>query len=85
LDIRLLSTAGLDHARGKAVIIIDSDLQDPPEVIPQLIARWKDGAEVVYAQRSRRVGETKFKLLTAAVFYRLMARITSVNIPPRHG
>ncbi|HEY6411340.1 MAG TPA: glycosyltransferase [Ktedonobacteraceae bacterium] len=78
-------SAGLDHARGKSVIIIDSDLQDPPEVIPQLVARWKDGAEVVYAQRSRRVGETKFKLLTAAVFYRLMARITSVNIPHDTG
>jgi len=67
------------------VIIIDSDLQDPPEVIPQLIARWKDGAEVVYAQRSRRKGETKFKLMTAAIFYRLMTRITSVNIPHDTG
>lgn len=78
-------SAGLDHARGNAVIIIDSDLQDPPEVIPQLVARWKDGAEVVYAQRSMRKGETKFKLLTAATFYRLMARITSVNIPRDTG
>jgi polyisoprenyl-phosphate glycosyltransferase len=78
-------SAGLDHARGNAVIIIDSDLQDPPEVIPQLVARWKDGAEVVYAQRSMRKGETKFKLLTAAAFYRLMARITSVNIPRDTG
>ena len=78
-------SAGLDHARGNAVIIIDSDLQDPPEVIPQLVARWKDGAEVVYAQRSMRKGETKFKLLTATAFYRLMARITSVNIPRDTG
>ncbi len=78
-------SAGLDHARGNAVIIIDSDLQDPPEVIPQLVARWKDGAEVVYAQRSTRKGETKFKLLTATAFYRLMARITSVNIPRDTG
>jgi dolichol-phosphate mannosyltransferase len=78
-------SAGLDYAHGEAVIIIDSDLQDPPEVIPQLIARWKDGAEVVYAQRSRRHGETKFKLMTAAAFYQLMARITSINIPRDTG
>ncbi len=78
-------SAGLDYALGEAVIIIDSDLQDPPEVIPQLIARWKDGAEVVYAQRSKRKGETKFKLMTAAIFYRLMTRITSVNIPHDTG
>jgi glycosyltransferase involved in cell wall biosynthesis len=78
-------SAGLDYAHGEAVIIIDSDLQDPPEVIPQLIARWKGGAEVVYAQRSRRQGETKFKLMTAAAFYQLMARITSINIPRDTG
>src|SRR5579859_127845 len=58
-------SAGLDYAHGQAVIIIDSDLQDPPEVIPELIARWQDGAEVVYAQRAKRTGETQFKLLTA--------------------
>ena len=78
-------SAGLDYARGDAVIIMDSDLQDPPEVIPQLIARWKAGAEVVYAQRARRTGETRFKLLTAAAFYRLIARITSVQIPRDTG
>ena len=78
-------SAGLDYARGDAVIIIDSDLQDPPEVMPQLIARWKAGAEVVYAQRARRTGETRFKLLTAAAFYRLIARITSVQIPRDTG
>jgi dolichol-phosphate mannosyltransferase len=78
-------SAGLDYARGDAVIIIDSDLQDPPEVIPQLIARWKAGVEVVYAQRARRAGETRFKLLTAAAFYRLIARITSVQIPRDTG
>jgi glycosyltransferase involved in cell wall biosynthesis len=74
-------SAGLDYAQGEAIIIIDSDLQDPPEVIPDLITRWKDGAEVVYAQRETRTGETKFKRVTAAAFYRLIARITSVNIP----
>lgn len=78
-------SAGLDYARGQAVIIIDSDLQDPPEVIPRLIERWKEGAEVVYAQRSSRKGETRFKLLTAAVFYRLIARLTSVAIPRDTG
>ncbi len=74
-------SAGLDYARGQAIIIVDSDLQDPPEVIPRLIERWKKGAEVVYAQRARRIGETRFKLVTASLFYRLMRRITSVDIP----
>lgn len=78
-------SAGLDYARGDAVIIIDSDLQDPPEVILQLVAHWKDGAEVVYAQRATRRGETRFKLLTAAAFYRLITRITSVEIPRDTG
>ncbi len=74
-------SAGLDYARGKAVVVIDSDLQDPPEVIPALIERWKQGAEVVYAQRATRQGETKFKLFTASLFYQLIGRITSVSIP----
>jgi len=78
-------SAGLDYACGQAVVILDADLQDPPEVIPELIARWKNGAEVVYAQRVRRQGETRFKLLTAAAFYRLIARITSVDIPRDTG
>src|SRR5881227_1207465 len=78
-------SAGLDYARGEAVIILDADLQDPPEVIPALIARWKDGAEVVYAQRSSRKGETRFKVLTASLFYRLITRITSVEIPRDTG
>src|SRR5271157_4606347 len=63
-------SAGLDYARGQAIIIVDSDLQDPPEIIPRLIERWKKGAEVVYAQRARRIGETRFKLVTASLFYR---------------
>lgn len=78
-------SAGLDYARGKAVVVIDSDLQDPPEVIPDLVGRWKAGAEVVYAQRSSRVGETKFKLITASLFYRLIDRITSIHIPRNVG
>lgn len=78
-------SAGLDHARGQAVVIIDSDLQDPPEVIIEMVERWREGAEVVYAQRSRRVGETRFKLLTAAAFYRIIRRITAVDIPQDTG
>src|SRR5260370_39546947 len=74
-------SAGLDYAQGQAVIIFASDLQDPPEVIPRLVERWKNGAEVGYAQRATSVGETKFKLVTASLFYRLIRRITSVNIP----
>jgi polyisoprenyl-phosphate glycosyltransferase len=74
-------TAGLDASCGKAVVIIDSDLQDPPEVIPDLIARWREGYEVVYAVRAEREGESWFKLFTAGLFYRLIARMTEVNIP----
>ena len=78
-------TAGLDYARGQAVVIIDADLQDPPEVILDLISKWKEGYEVVYAQRSEREGESWFKLLTASIFYRLIYRITDVNIPMDTG
>jgi dolichol-phosphate mannosyltransferase len=74
-------TAGTDYARGQAVIIMDSDLQDPPEVIPQMIDKWKEGYEVVYAQRTEREGESWFKLFTASLFYRLIYRITDVDIP----
>jgi glycosyltransferase involved in cell wall biosynthesis len=78
-------SAGLDHARGEAIVIIDSDLQDPPELIPELIDHWKKGAQVVYAQRRQRVGETRFKLFTAAAFYRLINRLTSMNMPRDTG
>lgn len=78
-------TAGLDYARGNAVVIIDTDLQDPPEVILDLISKWKEGYEVVYAQRSEREGETWFKLITASIFYRLIYRITDVKIPMDTG
>jgi dolichol-phosphate mannosyltransferase len=74
-------TAGLDYARGQAVVIIDADLQDPPEIIPELIAKWREGYEVVYAVRAEREGETWFKKMTAALFYRLIFRITDVKIP----
>ncbi len=74
-------TAGLDYALGDAVVLTDADLQDPPEVIPQMIAKWREGYDVVYGVRESREGETWFKLLTAKLFYRLIHRITSVNIP----
>lgn len=78
-------TAGWDYSRGEAVIVIDSDLQDPPEVILDLITKWREGYEVVYAVRREREGESWFKLLTAALFYRLICRITDVNIPMDAG
>ncbi len=74
-------TAGLDFSRGDAVVIIDADLQDPPEVILELIQKWREGYEVVYAQRTEREGESWFKLLTASLFYRTIYRITDVKIP----
>lgn len=74
-------TAGMDYAQGDAVVVIDADLQDPPEVIPELVAKWRDGFDVVYAIRERREGDSLFKRATAAAFYRLIARITNVDIP----
>jgi dolichol-phosphate mannosyltransferase len=74
-------TAGLDYSRGQAVVIIDSDLQDPPEVVLLMIDKWREGYEVVYGVRTDREGESWFKLMTASLFYRLIYRITDVNIP----
>lgn len=74
-------TAGMDHALGDAVIVIDADLQDPPEVIPELLEKWKEGNEVVFAVRQEREGETWFKKTTASLFYRLIYKITDVKIP----
>jgi len=78
-------TAGWDYARGDAVVIIDADLQDPPEVILELAKKWKEGYEVVYAVRGEREGETWFKKFTAAAFYRLIYSITDVKIPVDTG
>ncbi len=78
-------TAGWDYARGEAIIIMDADLQDPPEVIPELIAKWREGYEVVYAVRADREGDTWFKKTTASMFYRIVRRITDVNIPVDAG
>ena len=74
-------TAGADFAEGDAVIVMDADLQDPPEVVARMIEKWREGYEVVYAVRTSREGETFFKLLTASLFYRLLQRITDINIP----
>ena len=78
-------TAGWDYARGDAVIIIDADLQDPPETILDLIRKWKEGYEVVYAVRGERAGESWFKLWTASLFYSIIYRITDVKIPVDTG
>ncbi len=78
-------TAGIDYAGGEAVILIDADLQDPPAVIPRLIAKWKEGYEVVYAVRKLRKGERFWKRFSAKVFYRLIHRITDINIPVDTG
>jgi polyisoprenyl-phosphate glycosyltransferase len=78
-------TAGWDYARGDAIVIIDADLQDPPETILELAKKWKEGYEVVYAVRGEREGESWFKLWTASIFYRLIYRITDVKIPVDTG
>jgi len=74
-------TAGFDHARGDAVVVIDADLQDPPELIPEMIKHWREGFDVVYAQRTSRAGESVFKKTTAHLFYRIMQKLSRVEIP----
>nr|WP_263406136.1 MULTISPECIES: glycosyltransferase family 2 protein [Paenibacillus] len=78
-------TAGMDYARGEAIVVIDADLQDPPEVILEMIAKWKQGYEVVYGKRLKRHGETAFKKVTAKLYYRLLSSMTSVDIPTDTG
>ncbi|HEX4259484.1 MAG TPA: glycosyltransferase family 2 protein [Acetobacteraceae bacterium] len=78
------TTAGLDHARGQAIVVIDADLQDPPEVIPDLVTAWREGFDMVYAQRRERHGDTAVKRTTAALFYRMM-RMGRVPLPPNAG
>lgn len=74
-------TAGMDYSSGDAVVVIDADLQDPPELIVDMLAKWREGYEVVYARRIKRKGETWFKKATAAVFYRVLNKMSSVPIP----
>jgi polyisoprenyl-phosphate glycosyltransferase len=78
-------TAGLDHARGDAVVMLDADLQDPPELIPEMLDHWRRGTDVVYAVRRRREGETRFKLTTARWFYRLFSAVGDVPLEPDSG
>ena len=78
-------SAGLDHARGDVVVMLDGDLQDPPEVIPEMLAAWRRGADVVYAVRESREGETRFKLLTARWFYRVFARLARIELAAESG
>ena len=78
-------TAGLDHAAGDVVVMIDGDLQDPPEVIPALVERWRDGADLVVAKRRARAGETRMKLATARWFYALMGRLAQIDLEPDAG
>ncbi|RCW43410.1 glycosyltransferase family 2 protein [Paenibacillus prosopidis] len=78
-------SAGMDYAQGDAIVVIDADLQDPPEVILEMIAKWKEGYEVVYGKRLKRKGETVFKKVTAKIFYRTMRIMTNVDIPVDTG
>ena len=82
---QLAITAGIDAAKGDAVVVIDSDLQDPPEVIEKFIKKWEEGYDVVYGIREKREGETKMKLFTAALFYRLLKAIIKIDIPADVG
>ena len=78
-------TAGMDYAQGDAVVLIDADLQDPPELILEMLAKWREGYEVVYAIRAERKGETWFKEFTAKMFYRIIYKITDIDIPMDTG
>jgi len=78
-------TAGMDYSEGDAVVVIDGDLQDPPEVIPQMVAKWREGYDVVYGKRIKRQGETAFKKVSASVFYRVLRSMTNVDIPADTG
>jgi polyisoprenyl-phosphate glycosyltransferase len=78
-------SAGLDAARGEAIVLMDADLQDPPELIPQLVGKWREGFDVVYAIRGEREGEPRLRLASISLFYRLLYRITSTEIPQNAG
>jgi dolichol-phosphate mannosyltransferase len=82
---QIAATAGIDIAQGAAVVLMDGDLQDPPELIEQFVERWREGNDVVYAVRRTRKGESAFKLLTASMFYRTIKRLTNVSIPVDTG
>jgi len=85
LGHQIAITAGIDFTSGDAVITIDADLQDPPEVIPDLIKKWKEGYEVIYGIREKRKGENFFKKISTLIFYRLINKMTMINMPPDSG
>lgn len=78
-------TAGLEAAQGEAIVIIDADLQDPPELIPEMLDKWRQGFDVVYAQRTERAGESRFKKTSASLFYRVLQRLSDIPIPVDTG
>jgi len=78
-------TAGIDHAKGDSVVVIDADLQDPPELIPELVEHWKEGYDVVYAKRVARAGERAIKKATAHTFYRVMNKVSKLKLPEDTG
>ncbi|WP_167629904.1 glycosyltransferase family 2 protein [Listeria valentina] len=78
---QLAITAGVDYASGEAVVVIDADLQDPPELIPEMIQKWQEGYDVIYAKRSARKGESPFKKLSASLFYRILDKVSETSIP----
>ena len=78
-------SAGIEYAKGETVVLIDADLQDPPELIPEMFLKWKEGYSVVYCQRKMRTGESKFKLVTANWFYKILSYLTEINIPTNTG
>ena len=82
---QIAATAGLDYATGDAVVLIDADLQDPPEIIAEFVDRWRGGYDVAYGRRNEREGETAFKRVSASLFYRLLQRLTPIEIPPDTG
>ena len=82
---QIAMTAGLDAASGQAIILMDGDLQDPPELIFQLVEKWREGFDVVYAQRKTRSGESRFKLITASLFYKMMSKLAAIDLPQNVG
>ena len=78
-------SAGMEHARGQAVFVIDCDLQDPPELFPEMAAKWKEGFHVIYGKRAKREGESVFKRISAKVFYRFLRSMTTVDLPSDTG
>ena len=82
---QIAMTAGLDAASGEAIILMDGDLQDPPELIFQMVEKWREGFDIVYAQRKSRAGESRFKLMTASLFYKMMSKLAAIDLPQNVG